>query len=587
MGLTVAFLCPSPAVGQDVSFTAEVSSNTVTLGSSVQLTLTVNGVTNLGDMQLPPLESFDVQYIGPSTHVSIVNGKYYSSKSFSYSLLPQKTGKFIIQPFNVTINGANYSTNPIELEVVDAATTQPNQVQPDGVSLKDKINLVLRVPKKEVYINEALPVKVMMLVNTLSVRDIRYPEINNIGFIAGNYGQPKQYQQVINGVRYDIVEFDTVVYPTRTGELMLGPAKLECNLLVKSTAQRSLGGLFNDDFFNVLFDQAEKRPMTLESEPVTINVLNLPEDGKPDDFSGAVGQFDFDVNASPIEVRVGDPITLRMNVRGRGNLKAIEFPDFSEGQDFKVYKPIIKEEEASKSLEQVILPKSETIKEVPAVNFSYFDPELGKYQTITKGPIAVHVTPGELGQTYNVVDSLTLVQPQEEKLGEDIVFIKNNLGTLVSIGQPVYKNPIYYFMVLLCFGLWVWGVGHFKWTHRLATDKAYARKLLAPKQAKKDLLLARQELAHGNIKEFYDHLFKALQGYLANKFHLSAGIVSAAVVKERLTDQAHAKTVEAIGRIFEECESVRYAGASYSAEAMQESLHETEKAIDYLERNVK
>jgi len=158
---------------EDISFSAEVNTNRVPLGSVFQLTLTINGVTNIGDMNLPQFDGFDVKYIGPSTHVSIINGKYYSSKSFTYAIKPLKAGRFIIQPLNITIKGKNYLTQQIEIEVYDSSGPVSQAMAGTQGSLKEKINLVLRVPKKEVYLNEALPVKIMLLVNESGKRTIR------------------------------------------------------------------------------------------------------------------------------------------------------------------------------------------------------------------------------------------------------------------------------------------------------------------------------------------------------------------------------------------------------------------------------
>jgi len=455
---------PTMSVAEDISFTAEISSNKVALGSSVQLILTINGATQLGEINIPDFEGFDVNYIGPSTHVSIVNGKYYSSKSFTYSLIPHKIGTYLIQSLSATIKGKTYTTGKIEIEVIDASAQISPQSQSGKVSLSDKINLVLRVPKKEVYINEALPVKIMLLVRDLSVRDIRYPSINSVGFMVGEFGQPKQYKQIIKGVRYDIVEFDTVIYPTRTGELTIGPGQLDCNLIVTSSQRRSLGSLFNDDFFNALFDRAEKKPITLESEPVHINVLNLPKEGKPKDFSGAVGDYHFEASATPNDVSVGDPVTLRMKIKGRGNLKAIIFPGISDDANFKVYKPNVKEKTNFKTLEQVIIPNSENISKVPALQFSFFDPQLKKYRTIVRGPFPLTVKKLEGDQTLNIFGHNLSRAPhyfQEEELGEDIVFIKEKLGTLKTVDKPISKSPLVIFIVTLIFLGWATGYGHY------------------------------------------------------------------------------------------------------------------------------
>ena len=574
---------------ENVSFSAEVNTNQVSLGLSLQLTLNIEGVTNIGEINLPPIDGFAVNYLGPSTHVSVVNGKYYSSKSFTYSLLPQRTGRFVIQPLNITIDGKNYTTQPIEIEVIDTQVPANDALAQAQRSLQDKISLVMRVPKKDLYMNEALPVKIMMLVNGLAVRDIRYPQINNIGLLVDNFGQPKQYQQVINGLRYDIVEFDTVIYPTRSGALTLGPAQMECNLIIKDDQRRSMGGLFDDDFFNSFFDRNQKQAITLTSDTITLNVLELPEEGKPKDFSGAVGNYDFEVSASPGEVKVGDPVTLRMNIKGRGNLKAVEFPQIESENGFKIYKPSIKEDAGGKSLEQVILPLNDQVKEVPLLEFSFFDPQLKKYRNLTQGPLPLSVKPLEKGESPDIIG----YEPQEAEprpkdvLGKDIVFIKDRIGALHKAGGIFSGNPFYYAVLMMLIFIWSGGYLRYKWTHRLATDKIFARKLKAPKEARQGLQTAQDLLKQGDQAGFYDTLFKALQQYCAHKFHIAKGAVTAQSVHERIEGQTDEKLIKELDSLFKECESVRYASALISKEAMQQSYQMAVRIIDQLERHFK
>lgn len=258
---------------QDIGVEVEVSSRKVALGSSIQFTITIHGDKNIPPVELPPIEGFDVKYVGPSTRVSIVNGQYSTSKSFTYSLFPLKVGKFKIPAFDVLVAGKVYSLQEVPVEIVGSMTqAQAAPSAPSGqlASIEEKLFITLKVPKQEVYLNEQLPVKIILFVSGLSVKDIRYPEINSVGISVGEYERPQQYQQMVRGARFDIVEFDTVVYPTREGELRLGPAKVECNILVKNSGRQSGPGYrnsaFDDDFFNSFFGRHEKRPVVLKSK---------------------------------------------------------------------------------------------------------------------------------------------------------------------------------------------------------------------------------------------------------------------------------------------------------------------------------
>jgi len=175
----------SNGFAQDVSVEAEISSRKVVVGSSIQLTITIHGNNDVEPIQLPSIEGFDARYLGPSTRVSIVNGKYSSSKSFIYSLRPRKVGQFAIPKINIVVLGKTYSLQSVPIEVVgslDSVTPlEPNK----PANIEDKLFIALKVPKKEVYLNESLPVKILLFVSQLSARDIQFPELNNIGFTMG------------------------------------------------------------------------------------------------------------------------------------------------------------------------------------------------------------------------------------------------------------------------------------------------------------------------------------------------------------------------------------------------------------------
>jgi len=589
----IFFLLAPSTFAQDVRIEAEMSSRKVALGSTVQLTITIHGDNNVAPVQLPEIEGFDVQYVGPSTRVSIINGQHSTSKTFMYSLFPLREGRFKIPSMNVEVSGKIYTVEPITVEVVGSLDQSKPVPENQPVSLKDKIFVTLQIPKQEVYLNERLPVKVLLFISGLNARDIQYPQMDNVGFSIDDYEKPQQYNQVANGTRYNVVEFNTVIYPTRTGELDLGPAKVEANILVQSSGRSSSldrqGGLFDDDFFNSFFDRHEKRSIALESEKVTINALPLPQEGKPNNFSGAVGQFDFNVSVSPTDVKEGDPITLRMTILGKGSSAAIQVPSLPSGANFKLYDPQVFEKNNIKKVEQVIIPQSDQIEEVPAISFSYFDPQLKKYRTIARGPFPITVTKLEKDEEFKVVGLEGEVRPvAPETLGQDIVFIKNRPGRLRIAGKHVYNGVLFYMVILLAAALWLAAWMHYERTHRMRTDIVYARRLQAPRKAKHGLAQAKKLIAAGKKEEFYDTIFKTIQQYLGNKLHLSSGAVTFETVQIRLSSKnIEQKVIDDIKLSFEECDMIRYAAADINQENMETSYRSLAQIIDYLERSLR
>ena len=580
---------------RDVQFTAEVDQNKIALGTSAQLTLTVTGTQDVADIPAPSVDGLDIRFLGPSTQISIVNGQYSSRKSWIYALVPLKTGRFTIPALNINVNGTSHTTDSVEIEVTDTPTNPSVTSAPSSpgttASLDDKIFLVLKLPKEEVYLNERLPVKILLFVADLSVADVHFPEFNQPGVDAEKFGQPQQYDQVVNGVRYHIAEFNTNIYPARTGEMTIGPVTLDCNIVMRSASARAPfgGSMFDDDFFKTFFDRYEKRPLTVRSKTSSLTVLPLPEENKPADFTGAVGQFSLDASVGPVEVNVGDPVTVKMQVGGEGNLKMVQPPAFTTADNFKVYDPQIKEENGVKKLEQVLIPESEQITEIPAVRFSCFDPVLRQYQTLTKGPFPVTVRKLKTDTGLKVV-GLTVGGEAPVSappvVGQDIIFIKEDPGTFYVVGERFYRGLAFYCAVVLFLVVWGMLYGAYRRTHKMTTDVAYARRLLAPKEARRDLREVKRLLSREDTGKFYDALFRTLQKYLGNKLHLSAGAVTLETVQARLAGRVEEKWLEEIRQAFNECDALRYAPADSSPGARVQSYARVQRIIDALERSV-
>ncbi len=577
----------------DITVTAEVSSNRVSLGSVVQLTISVSGTQNATAPQLSDIEGFDVRYMGPSRRISIINGQYTSSISFVYSLLPLKTGHFEIPSVTITLDdGSSYTTNPIPVDVVAAGSSGKNSFQSNtngAESLEDNLFVKVDVLKHKVYVNEGVPVRIRLFYN-VRISDVQYPKLNKSGFSMKDYQQPRQYQQVVSGVRYNVVEFDTIVYPLKSGKLNLGPVNIDCNILFKQPSTNRFGGFFDDDFFDSFFDSYEKRPITVKSGDVVLDVLALPVENKPEKFSGAVGNFDFDIKLSPDKVKVGDPITLKMKIYGDGNLDAVDFPKIEQNDMFKVYEPTVRREGDTKILEQVLIPKTVKAKEIPAIRFTYFNPDSEEYKTIVKGPFAINVTKSEDSslKIVGLPEGESSSAPLEE-LGKDIIFIKENIGNLHVRGRHFYKSMWFYFVGFVYILIWISLFILLKKKNRMETDIVYARKLLAPRYASAGLIRAKRYMLAGDGRKFYDSLADTFKGYLGNKLHLKSGEIDYNTIVEKISDNGSLDKVimEEMKSLFEEFDAIRYGAGSIDSSKMKNTFIRVQKVIDSLERRLK
>lgn len=578
---------------EDIRVEGTVDDSAIELGSSVQFRITVYGVQQGTPPELPAIPDVESHYLGPATKVSIINGQHSSSVAYNYQLFPSKTGTFKIPAVTLNLQGRDYSTQPIDVQVVDAGSlpgAQGNQAQ--GINLRDKIFLVMGTPKKECYLNERIPLTVKLFVTGLTVKDIQYPKIRHEGFLMDDVKEPRQGHQVIGGIEYDVIEFQTFIYPARTGDLSLGPTTLVCNILIQRNRRPDTGfgesdSFFGNDFFTEFLGAYDTHNLTLESADLKIRVQALPEEGKPKGFSGAVGQFDFNASMGPAAVKVGDPLTLRMTITGQGNLKGVSFPALSENNDFKFYDPQIKDDGNGKILEQVAIPLNDKIKEFPALKFSYFDPDQKQYKTVTQGPFPLQVTALPKEEQMKVVgvfqDNPSGVLP--EVVGRDIGFIKDRPGRLMPQGGSPAGTGTMLGLVLITLA-WAALVLFHNFSQRLKKDEKFARRLHAPGHARRGLARARTYLEQDNQKAFYDTLFKTLQKYFGHKCHLPDGAVNletvSGILKARGMDPG---LLEKLKNVFDQCEIVRYASSRVDTARMRESFRLTQELIDDFERN--
>ncbi len=547
---------------QDISVTASLSSPTIALNEAAQLTITVVGAKDdITPPDVPKIEGFAVRFLGPSTQISIVNGQYSSQRSFIYNLFPAKTGHLQIPAITLNVGGADHTTAPLDMEVTNAAATPAaaSTAAPTAESLKDRIFLQLSTPKARVYVGEKVPVSIRLFVNSLPLRNIQFPVMEKNGFVMDGIGQPQQYSQELNGVKYDVVDFSTYIYPTRAGDLDLGPVRLEGNLLYKTERSASSGGgLLNDDFFRGFFDNYQARPITLNAEALKMHVLDLPEEGRPANFSGAVGQLDFIASVAPSEVKVGDPLTLRMKVSGSGNFKSLEMPVFNDSR-FKAYDPQTKDEGNARTLEQVIIPTADGITQVPALAFSYFDPMAGEYKAATQGPFAIKIAAAEPGHEFKAVGFSNLPQGAPIKVEQvDYVqeYVKKPIKKLIAFCRTPHSWAMALGFCLIVGGWSIWR----NFRKRLISDDAFARKFNASKNAKQGLAQMEKLLKAGDEPGFYAMLHKTLSAHMRDK-GLKEG------------------NVPELKAIYESCDLVRFAGVRLGADQMQRHLEQTRRIV--------
>ncbi len=547
----------------------------VGVGEASDLAVEVRGTRNAAMPSVPAPDGVGLRYTGPATQLSIVNGQTSTSVTHHFAVTPSRQGTFVIGPITLQADGQTLQAGAVTLQVAAAGgASHP----PAG---EEQLRLELAAPRTTVYLHERVPFTLTLWVGSVRVADVQYPQVPGDGFTLEPLAPPAQRQESRAGATYQVVEFRGALTPARTGPVTVGPATMRM-ATIRQDARRRHG------FF---FGGALQEPVELVSQPLVLDVLPLPEEGKPADFSGGVGRFALEMRAAPLEVAVGDPVTLTFTLRGEGDLSAVAPPALAESDALRVY-PVQAVPAPAGSpagvrvFEQVVVPRQPGRMQLPRVRFSWFDPEARAYRTAEQPAIALTVRPAPQGSGPQILGG----QPgggarSEQPLGRDIFFITAAPGTLAPIGARRWRSPLFWGLQAIPLLLWGVAVVIDRRRQRLGSDARYARFTRAGRAARAALAEARAALGRGDAVDFHDRVARAVRDYLTAKLDLPPGAVTVDAVGARLQEVGLTNGVTAELREFlEACEVARFAPAAADGD-LRRTLARAEAIVRTLERS--
>jgi hypothetical protein len=604
----------SYACADDIKFEAGIDKKTVAMGESAQLGLTFYGTQNVPAPDIGNIDGCEVRYLGPSTMMTVINGTVSNSITHMYKVQPLRLGKFQFGPFTFKYEGNTYTSSIAFLTATEEKVRQEPVKKEgeeniiDSLDIKDRLFLTLKVDKTKAYVNEIVPVTIKIYVNRMNVSDIQLPTLNQEGFSKAQFEDPKQYRERMGGLLYDVLEFRTTIFGTRPGDYKLGPATLKCNLAVKKRV-RNMSALdddflndrgVRDPYFEDFFTRYERYPVELKSDETGLTLLALPQEGRPEDFSGAVGDYQFIYSAGPKKVKVGDPVTLRMEINGTGNFNTVIIPKLENTEGFRVYEPQIKTEAGRKTFRQVLIPESDKVYQTPKAIFTYFDPAKGIYKTITQeaAPLQVEKIPESPAQVIGqqqapalpAATPLALDRHPEEKREDsqpqgDILYIKESIGGVQAKGSEAYKSIFFLmiFLVPLLVTIAVYII--YAKQDRLRRDTRYAHRTEAFKNMHKDFFELKRLLKSNDSKGFYEMLFKAMQDYLGGRLYMPvAGLTFDTVEPVLRSKGVDAAVLNKIESLFGVCDRAKFALIKADTLLMKDDMKSLEEIIRELER---
>ncbi len=384
----------------DSSVRASLSRGITVIGDPVQYQIKISGARRIVPPQDPLVDGLVIRYAGPSESAitRFQNGSFFSERTTTlvYEVVPEKNGSFTIPAVALEVDGKTMRTEPVALTVQPSST--PGNNDPDTIGFAELV-----MPKKTAYLGEAIPLELRLYVDArVRWQPIAMPEITGEGFTKQKIPEPQRSQAQKNGKEYDVLTFKTAISPGKAGKITIGPTEIPFTARVpraRRGGQRSLLDMFDDDVFGDPFFSVSQQ-IKAKAAAVELTVKPLPAEGKPHDFSGAVGSFQLAADGNPKHVRVGDPVTMKLRVSGRGNFDRMTAPVIKDPTGWRTYPPsnAFKADDdvgisGTKTFEMAVVPEVKKT-EMPAFQFAYFDPTAGKYVTLTTEPAALSVEGG-------------------------------------------------------------------------------------------------------------------------------------------------------------------------------------------------
>lgn len=557
----VAFLiiCSAPAVLLAANFTATLDRDTTHVGESVMLSLNFEDASPNGTPSLPPLSGLRVASVGQSSQVSIVNGKSTASESYNFTLVPTQAGDIAIPALRFQADGKTLTSQPLVLKVLPGdAPANPE------ATLTNLAFVRLIVPKTEVYLGEPFPVEIQLYFQ--NVQNVSMPQLHAEGFSLGQATKPTQSRTQLGNFIYNLLVFKMSATAAKVGTLTLGPVESSLTVLIPLNNGRQR------DPFSFFGNNMQARPTTLFSNPQTMRVLPLPTEKVPDNFNGAVGEFSLSVSAGPTNVAVGDPITLKVKIAGRGRIDAITLPEQPQWREFKIYPPTSTNEftdalglSGVKTFEQVLIPQNHEIKMLPPLEFSYFDPNRKNYRTLTNAGIPIIV--GYAASTSAQPSILTSAAPAAPPATSDILHIKARMDALGPVRPPLVQQTWFLTMQSVPVLAWLSLLVMRKRNEALANNPKLRRQRQVALRIHEGLQELRDYAATQHSEDFFATLFRLLQEQLGERLDLPASAITEAVIDERLRGNTlPEQSLTELHELFQTCNQARYARQKTSQE---------------------
>ena len=558
---TITIMSNLNAQDGSISFEAILSKKSLGINENLRVDFKMN---KDGDNFTPPSFKGFTVVGGPNQSVSNmwVNGKRTFSKSYSYFLTPTKKGSLIIGQATIEIDDNIYKTLPVKISVSESVAVSKDPNDPTYV-VNENLHLVAEISNTNPYLNEGISIVYKLFyspqINVTNVGEIETPEFEN--FWSQNIKIPRlQIERgSFKGDNYNFVTWKkTVLYPQKSGKLDILPLSLDVSVDVPTNRR--------DFFGNRIYNQVSKK---VTAGKRSINVKALPGNA-PESFNGAVGKFDIKLNTNKTELNASESLQAIVKISGKGNLKLFSPPSVQVPNSLEKYDPEYNEKVSTSlagmkgfiSNTYTLVPQFQGKYPIRSVEFTFFNPQLNKYETINSEDIIINVLEGPLSLDENNINTIN-TQSSNNILSSinQFKFIKTD-SDLVKINSKPFIYSLSFYLILIFPVLAILLLVIFFKSNNITSSKLKESKSRrANKLAKKYLSDARKNLENKDM--FYVALEKALHNFLKSKLFIETSDYS----KEKISKLLYSKDIEKESlelfiKLIENCEFARFTPAS-------------------------
>lgn len=576
-GLLFFIFFGSVAYSQDITVSADVTPQIISLNETATLRVTISANQQLGNVappQLKALPEFNISYGGASSQYNLSSNQVSVSVTWTYVLSPKQVGQFTVPEIHISHSNKTYATEKVTIQVLPKSKKVPqNESTQDtfiDVFSSSTHKVEASVDNSHPYVNEQIIYTFRYLYTDRipSFNTPKYTPPSLRQFWTTELERKQGRRQVIDGILYWVEEIQAGLFPITAGRVTIEPAKLS----LPTARGRTL-------------PQTSK---VLVTNPVEVNVRPLPQEGKPTDFVGTVGQYRIHAQTDRQTIETGDGFTLRVQVSGTGNIKTAPAPTVPALPNMAIYDPQITDAiglvdskiQGSRTYEYVIIPSKEGDWTMPAIDYPYFDPQTESYQVARTVPITIDVLPNPNGAIGTIPSHTT--QSDIHLLKQDIRYIKPDSLELSNQHLYPYKRVSFWFVQTLPIAI-VLAV----WFYRRRQTKRDPKQLQEQYAAKNALRIIEDAKKRPTDEPtaFYGTLANGLYQYIGDIFNIAPGGLNPELVRQRCEEAGFPES--AIAQIVEtltQCDYVRFAPVAANPTDMEAALNRASASINEIEK---